>query len=327
MKSEFPGNRRGVPMAVRNTDALPVSPWIEVNDFQAPTGYASPYARENRPDWYCEQLEYGRILLFKKLPFTLVDDDQRFLLELEPAGSSVHKNVSYRSSKNQLRGFPDVAARIRVHRIMRDYSSAVVRFISDFLLPYAGRFKLDYASFRPVEAEGRVMPLHKRDDLLHFDAFPSRPTRGARILRVFTNLNPARARVWQIGSPFDVVAPALAVQCGLDRYARHRPFLRALRRLASAVTLLPNRSAYDRFMLRFHDCLKENTRFQAEVDKVRIEFPPGSTWLVFTDGVPHAVLSGQFALEQTFIVPAEALVAPESSPLRVLERLSGSQLS
>jgi 3-deoxy-D-manno-octulosonic acid hydroxylase-like protein len=47
-----------------------------------------------------------------------------------------------------------------------------------------------------------------------------------------------------------------------------------------------------------------------------------STWLVFTDGVPHSALSGQFAMEQTFIIPLEALVAPEVSPIRVLERLS-----
>jgi len=39
--------------------------------------------------------------------------------------------------------------------------------------------------------------------------------------------------------------------------------------------------------------------------------------------VPHAALSGQFAMEQTFIVPVEALVTPEVSPIRVLEHLTG----
>ena len=52
-----------------------------------------------------------------------------------------------------------------------------------------------------------------------------------------------------------------------------------------------------------------------------------ATWLVFTDGVPHSALSGQFAMEQTFIVPVEALVAPEVSPIRVLERLAGRAMS
>ncbi len=51
------------------------------------------------------------------------------------------------------------------------------------------------------------------------------------------------------------------------------------------------------------------------------------SWLVFTDGVPHAVLSGQSALEQTFIVPMPALLAPDKAPLRVLESLCGRPLA
>jgi hypothetical protein len=57
------------------------------------------------------------------------------------------------------------------------------------------------------------------------------------------------------------------------------------------------------------------------------EFPPGCTWLVYTDGVPHAALSGRFALEHTFIVPRAALVEPEAAPISVLEKLSGKPLS
>jgi hypothetical protein len=42
--------------------------------------------------------------------------------------------------------------------------------------------------------------------------------------------------------------------------------------------------------------------------------------MVFTDVVSHAVLSGQHALEQTFIVSQEAMVAPETMPLNLLRR-------
>jgi hypothetical protein len=49
--------------------------------------------------------------------------------------------------------------------------------------------------------------------------------------------------------------------------------------------------------------------------------------MVFTDGVPHAVMSGQFALEQTFIVPPGALVSPEASPVRVLEAIKGMPMA
>ena len=88
---------------------------------------------------------------------------------------------------------------------------------------------------------------------------------------------------------------------------------------------VPDRSAYDEFMLRFHDFLKENSEFQSG-DKERVEFPPMATWLVFTDGVPHAALSGQFAMEQTFIVSPEALVSRADAPIAVLEAICGEKL-
>ena len=43
--------------------------------------------------------------------------------------------------------------------------------------------------------------------------------------------------------------------------------------------------------------------------------------------VSHAVLSGQFALEQTFIISKSALVLPEKAPVRVLERIAGCPLT
>jgi hypothetical protein len=80
------------------------------------------------------------------------------------------------------------------------------------------------------------------------------------------------------------------------------------------------------FMLRFHDYLKENDEFQKNCPKVRLEFPPLATWLVYTDGVAHAAMSGQYALEQTFLVPPKALVAPEQAPYRILEKIAGRPL-
>jgi len=78
--------------------------------------------------------------------------------------------------------------------------------------------------------------------------------------------------------------------------------------------------------MRFHNFLKENASFQAGCVKHPWKFPSGSSWMVYTDTVPHAVLAGQYALEQTFLVKPEALVAPEHSPLKVLERIAGSPL-
>ena len=51
-----------------------------------------------------------------------------------------------------------------------------------------------------------------------------------------------------------------------------------------------------------------------------------ATWVVFTDSVAHAALSGQYAVEQTFLIPPKALVAPEAAPFRILEGIAGRPL-
>ncbi len=86
------------------------------------------------------------------------------------------------------------------------------------------------------------------------------------------------------------------------------------------------RTPYDTFMLRFHDYLKENSAFQKGCPKIRLDFPPLATWIVFTDGVAHAAMSGQFALEQTFLIPPDALVTPDQAPYRILEKIAGRPL-
>jgi len=298
-----------------------------VNDYTRDGWTGSDRSR----DW-CSELENGKILLLDGVPFDLSAADREFLLSQKQAESRFHKNISYRPTKNILRGIAnDSPDRERMQQVMGRYSKEVVNFLSNFLVPYVRDFKLDYASFRPLEEKSRDLVLHKRNDLLHVDAFPTRPTRGARILRIFTNINPSIDRVWTTGEPFHVMAPTLAVAAGLSRFANPSVTERmvfAAQRAGHTVGLpFPNRSRYDRFMLHFHDWLKENTVFQQNSPKNRTYFSPGCTWLVYTDGVPHAVLSGQYVLEQTFIIPQRALVAPERSPLQVLERIANTSLA
>jgi hypothetical protein len=52
-----------------------------------------------------------------------------------------------------------------------------------------------------------------------------------------------------------------------------------------------------------------------------------ATWIVFTDSVAHAVMSGQYAIEQTFLVPPESLVASQYAPYRILENIAGRRLT
>jgi hypothetical protein len=279
---------------------------------------------EERAD-FRPQLEAGNVLYFPATPFVLPAESQEFLRRLEFAGGAVHKNIAYRPASDRVTGIAaDDAQGRRLLSSMREYSRIVVQFTAELLPEYAVSWKLDYASFRPLEEAGRDLPLNKRNDLIHTDAFPSRPTYGDLILRVFTNINPSKPRNWVTTDPFPVLARQYARQAGLDGIAARaggRFLHRSARMLKSIGLPVVARSAYDRFMLQFHEYLKRNADFQANCPKYRFDFPPGSTWLTFTDVLPHSVHSGQHALEQTFIIARTSLAHPEKAPLGVLERL------
>lgn len=277
----------------------------------------------------CEQLERGQVLMFPSVPFAFPEEDRKFLLARVAAESRFHKNVSYRPTTGVIRGSADSSDRQRLLEVMQRFCREATAFTAKFLAPYAGKLQLDFASFRPLEEQGRNLPLHKRNDLLHVDAFPSRPTRGGRILRVFVNINPAAGRVWNVGAPFhDFVPELLQSGSGSLRPPQRGRAAQFLAHAASRIGLpVADRSHYDEFMLYLHDWLKENSSFQKDSPKREVVFPSGCCWMVFTDGVPHAVMSGQFALEQTFIVPLDALVSPQDSPLRVLESATGKKLN
>lgn len=295
-------------------------------------GLPPPFERARA---WCGLLESGRILYFPKTPVPLPAADVRYLLDCRQTGSRLHKNIAYKPDRNALSGLDRHAVSedglARYREIMSRYSSAVASFLAGFLVPYREHWQLDYASFRPVEESGRQLPLHKRNDLLHTDAFPSRPTQGARILRFFHNIHPARTRDWIVGQPFPQIvsrftpiplplprAEGFAVRC-LRSFAQ-------LTRLADVIPAL-KRTPYDVFMMRLHDAMKEDAEFQRVCARETVRFAPGSSWMVYTDTVPHAVVAGQYALEQTFLVDAKAMVRSESAPVSVLERMAGTRVA
>ena len=287
--------------------------------------------RENTD--YREHLEHGNVLYFPQTPFVLPAASQEFLRALNFAGGAVHKNIAYRPAADRVTGIEaNDAQAARLSSVMRDYSRSVVQFTAELLPAYARAWKLDYASFRPLEEQGRDLPVNKRNDLLHTDAFPSRPTDGDLILRVFTNINPTKTRNWITTDPFALLAEKYARDAGLTQIASSASSATGRFRKQSAQLLkgfgLPvtPRSPYDRFMLHFHEYLKRNTEFQDNCPKYRFDFPPGSTWLTFTDVLPHSVHSGQHALEQTFIVSRSSMAHPECAPVSILERLCGHPL-
>jgi hypothetical protein len=313
------------------TGATSSSHWVRVTDFDQQRGWGDAATSVARSRWCCEQLEAGQILFFDGMPYDFPQSDRDFLLEQRQSGSRIHKNISYRPAQDLLRGSVSDSKEDmdRLHGIMRHFSEEITGLLRRVLAPYSAYWKLDYASYRPEEEEGRDLSVHKRNDLLHVDAFPSRPTGGGRILRCFSNINPTRTRNWLTTDRFPVLAEKYARPAGLAEIAGSGDttgsFLNVLKRALGIKTV--NRSAYDKFMLRFHDYLKENSDFQANCEKIYINFPPMATWMCYTDSVPHAVLSGQYALEQTFIIPVRSLVTPEKSPIRILEKLAGKPLA
>jgi len=292
-----------------------------------------PTLAEQARAW-CARLEAGEILYFPETPVPIAADDLRFLLGQRQTGSALHKNIAYKPAIDTLSGFDaktsDTAEVEQLRAVMRRYSSGVVAFLKDFLAPYEQRWLLDYASFRPLEEQGRDLALRKRNDLLHTDAFPTRPTQGRRILRFFHNIHPTRTRDWIVGEPFARVVGTFTPRV-LAIPRADGLVAGAGKRLAQAfglASLVPQwkRTPYDQFMMELHNAMKEDTDFQRDCAKESVQFPPGSSWMVYTETVPHAVLAGQYALEQTFLVDHSAMVTPESAPVAILEKMAGARL-
>ena len=241
---------------------------------------------------WCARLEGGDILYFPQTPIRIPESDVQFLLGQQQTDSSLHKNIAYKPNVDKLSGVDtktaNAAAVARLQGVMRQYSKSVTEFLTGFLAPYSADWQLDYASFRPQEEEGRDLPQRRRNDLLHTDAFPTRPTYGARILRFFNNIHPSRTRDWIVSDPFAATVKQFApqeiapeVDSAIGRTAK------SLGRAVGLGAAIPSikRSPYDDFMMRFHNFLKENPNFQANCPKYAFNFPPGSSWMVYTVSV------------------------------------------
>lgn len=283
---------------------------------------------------YCEALEEGNILFFSKTPFVFPQSEIDFLLGQKQGGSKSRKNIAYKPQLDKITNHDaqDLVTAQKLKEILSSYSQRVTRFLEVLLAPYAKEWKHDYASFRPFQEKGRKLRTRARNDLLHVDAFPTRPLHGARILRFFTNINPIEARHWITSKGFGELAKEFGGNKGVSFPPSYQPSLRGRLEkkmkeiLRAAGIKIPLRSPYDHFMLQMHNFLKEKEDFQKNCPKDKWEFPPHSCWVVFTDQVSHAALAGQYALEQTFLVPQKALLYPDRSPLGVLERLSGRKM-
>jgi hypothetical protein len=192
---------------------------------------------------------------------------------------------------------------------------------------------LGTTSFRSIEEQGRKLKPRSSNELVHVDAGAYGATNGARILRFFVNIHPTRDRVWGTKGSFQEIMnrhPELwtAARGGKPRVTIDKgPLDKLYSGLVGAVgKLYPlmrviDSSPYDRSMRRIHNFMKENPSFRDSREHYReIHFPPLSSWMVFTDGISHSVLTGQHALVTTVLVPLENCRTPEITPYHVLAR-------
>jgi hypothetical protein len=283
-----------------------------------------PLSRWDEPCVAAEQaratraLEAGNVLFFPQLRFPLDAGEQRLLSE-SAAGQS--KNVSLNPSTGRVSGSnADAAEHALLQRMMTRFATLGKALIDHLLPHYAGALQPARTSYRPVEVAGRRSSWRKDDTRLHVDSFPSSPTQGKRILRVFANLHPqGQTRDWRIGEPFEDIARRFVPSIPAPLWGSSVA-LNLLRITKS------RRSAYDHYMLQLHDRMKADPAYQAQSAQKAFEFPPGTTWMTYTDQVSHAAMRGQYALEQTFYLPVDAMLDPAQSPLRILERLVGRPL-
>ncbi|HML18102.1 MAG TPA: Kdo hydroxylase family protein [Bryobacteraceae bacterium] len=268
-------------------------------------------------------LESGKVLFAPRLHFELAESERKFLSPDYLDGKS--KNISYRpnvpATANALGGTKSTGAeREELLAMLRRYYERSFALLKALCPDYRDRIQPGFTSFRPAEIAGRASSWRKDDTRLHVDAFPSRPLQGLRILRVFSNVHPTAARMWRVGEPFEQIAKTF-----LPRISPPNPW--SSRMLQAFHITKGRRSPYDHLMLGIHDAMKADERYQSGGAQTSVPIPAGATWACFTDSVPHAAMSGQFAFEQTFYLPVDAMRDPAQSPLRVLERLTGRPLT
>ena len=143
-------------------------------------------------------------------------------------------------------------------------------------------------------------------------------------MRCFVNLNPSQPRVWRTSDPFHALVERFKDQVKAPQELRRStlasiPLFAELGKSLGFKSL--NSSAYDKWMLNFRNFLKENSEFQKNCRADIWELPPNSAWIVMTDVVSHSVLSGQYAMEQTYLVSHKDMVVPHTTPINVLRRV------
>lgn len=276
-----------------------------------------PQAVQGQDAWRAA-LESGKVLFFPNLGFELRDSERSLLRPdiRDPGARNISLNVD-----GSLKGaVGDAATQAALAAMIGRFRQQALDLIGALLPYYTPALRLAPTSYRPMQVESRQQSRRADDRRLHVDAFPSRPNYGERILRVFANVNPDGApRVWRVGEPFETVARQFLPKA--------KPYSAWQARMLRALHVTKSlRSEYDHLMLQLHDGMKRDMAYQQSSPQETVPFPAGSVWVCFSDQTSHAVMSGQYMLEQTLHLPAAHAYDKAASPLAILQRLTGRPL-
>jgi hypothetical protein len=292
----------------------------------------SPEATD--PVAVCDALERGEIVHFPRSPVPFPSPGDLDFLRIEMPRHLRRKNISYHPEVDRVVGVGGGApVRDRVGSILREHSAEVRSFLERAIEPLARTWTVATSSFRPLQERGRALSAHASNERVHVDAGAYGATHGNRILRFFMNAHPSEDRVWISKGTFPEVyrrygrASRVAPEDGSPRSLAegwgNRAYTRLLEtaaRMGVPMAKLADTSPYDRLMRRFHNFMKDSSEFQESPEgHRRIAFAPGSAWMVFTDMVTHACVSGQHAFIDTFIIPLSNCRHPALTPYAVLQ--------
>ncbi len=293
------------------------------------------------PDEISDSLEKGTIVFFPETPVVLPSAEDLEFIRQELPGLLKLKNISYHPEAGKVRGLDssDAAVSDRVTRILSSISDDIAGFLATAAPRLTDNWTVGTCSFRPIEECGRQLDAHASNELVHIDAGAYGATNGDRILRFFINVNPSEDRVWATKGNFTELFHSHGERARLhycddgERYLRKGPLdhawtglVKGLAGMGMPTARVLDSSPFDREMRRFHNYMKDTPSFQRQTDgHQEFRFPPFSAWMVFTDTVSHACLSGQFAFVHTSIVRLASCRLQELAPINVLRQAAQAQ--
>jgi hypothetical protein len=284
------------------------------------------------PDALSDDLENGRIVHFPECPIELPSAADLDFMRQEMPKHLASKNISFHPEAGKIIGIKGSAEVIeRTQSILKAHNNRVQAFLKRMMPTLTKEWLVGTASFRPLQERGRDLPAHASNELVHVDAGAYGATHGDGIIRFFVNVNPVEDRVWvtkgafaDLYRRFGADAGILPTNGGSDMNEGLLDKLRTGLATGLAAVVPPAKfldsSPYDRAMRRFHNFMKDTPAFQSTQEGHReFRFKPFEAWMVFTDRVSHACLSGQHAFVDTFVARLGSCRLPAMAPINILK--------